>query len=164
MSCKYFLLFFLLIYFALVLFLEINSPHSLLSVVYCITIWCKLKTFPRSTRHSAIGLPYADAVHCNQLRSDFCPSTARSAEYFTSSKGWSCHVDFLKARFSEKYTQYVFSEINYAYAWVCMQLHDLLRLVLLFYSFSNIKWFMCLSLTLKIHAYRSIYKILLVRR
>lgn len=55
-------------------------PHGVLSVLYWINIWCIPWTSPRSTRHSAVGLPL-DIAHCPPLadKSDFFPSTARSA-------------------------------------------------------------------------------------
>lgn len=57
-------------------------PHGVLSVRYWINIWCILWTSPRSTRHSAVGLPL-DIAHCPPLadKSDFFPSTARSAPH-----------------------------------------------------------------------------------
>lgn len=66
--------------------LENSSPQTLLFVAYCIKMWCMLKTFPRSTRHSAIVCLNNDAVHSppHQPKFDRFPSTARFAEYFKS--------------------------------------------------------------------------------
>ena len=90
------------------------SPHTWLFVAYCIKIWCMLWTCPRSTRHSAVDLINADAVHSPPYKAkfDFFPSTARLEEYFASIKGCSCHVDFPKARFSAKHKQLVLQQQN----------------------------------------------------
>ena len=82
-------------------------PHTSSLVAYCIRIWCMLDTVPRSTRHSAVGLAYADDVHSppTTVRFDLCPSTARSAECPLASLGWSCHAVLRKARFSVKCEQ-----------------------------------------------------------
>lgn len=112
-------------------------------------MWCMLRTVPRSTRHSAVGLPYADAVHSppNIVRSNLFPSTARSAEYFMSVKGWSCHVDFPKARFSVKCSQFVvFDKGHTGIIYTCTCKHELSEISLYFYlsSFSTTNKCPCL--------------------
>lgn len=80
-----------------------DVPHWTLSVLYCINMWCILRTFPRSTLHSAV-VPFADIVHCPPRcdRSDLRPSTANSAPHKLLWKGFCCHTGFLNARFSVK--------------------------------------------------------------
>ena len=85
-----------------------------------------LRTVPRSIRHSAVCLSDADAVHSspNKLRFDLFPSTARSAEYLGSVKGWSCHVDFLNARLSKKINEAISNILTFdalAHTYICIR-------------------------------------------
>lgn len=76
--------------------------HATFSVLYCVKMWCILRTLPRSTRHSAVDCPTSDITHCPPLveRSEYRPSTASSAPQIRILKGFSCHAGLLNAMFS----------------------------------------------------------------
>lgn len=93
-------------------FIKHTVPHSLFSVMYCMTMWWMLRIPPRSTRHSAV-LPPHDNEHCPPVKARLClsPSTARSAPRYWTVRLTStpslllCQASFFSARFSVKQVQ-----------------------------------------------------------
>ena len=84
--------------------LKHTVPHTMLPVIYCITMWCMLRTPPRSTRHSAVVWKLTDAAHCPPYcpRLVYSPSTARSAP-LSDLQVLLCHAGWCKAMFSVKH-------------------------------------------------------------
>ena len=76
--------------------------QGILSVLYCIKMWCMLNTPPRSTPHSAVDWPFAEIVHCPPAASRFlyCPSTALSDPQGCPEKECCSHVCLFNARFA----------------------------------------------------------------
>lgn len=90
-------------------FIKHTVPHSLFSVIYCMTMWWMLRILPRSTRHSVV-LPPHENEHCPPVKARLClsPSTARSAPRYwivrltCKSSLLLCQASFFSATFSVK--------------------------------------------------------------
>ena len=85
-------------------------PQGWLSVLYCIKMQYMRETSLRSTRHSVLFFPNVVKVHCppSADRSEYLPSTTRSAPQLNLGSEFCCHVVLLKAMFST--TQKAFNQ------------------------------------------------------
>ena len=93
--------------------LKHTVPIAVLPVAYCITMWCILRTPPRSTRHSAVEPP-SDSAHCPPDSSKlflYSPSTALSAPALGNQVPL-CHAGLSNARFSVEHQIMNFNKHN----------------------------------------------------